>query len=211
MSSRLYLVGGGGHCRACIDVIEAEDRHRIAGIVDLPARLGEAVLGYRVTATDPDLERLAREECGFLVTIGHLGPAPRRLETFAALQRLGTFLPTVVSPLAHLSRHARVGEGTIVMHGVIVNAAATVGVNAILNTGAIVEHDARVGDHCHISTGAVVNGGCRVGARTFVGSNSVLVHGVSVAADVVVGAGSVVHRDLTEPGVYAGNPCTRLR
>ena len=35
MKEKLVLIGGGGHCRACIDVIERENKYQIAGIVDI--------------------------------------------------------------------------------------------------------------------------------------------------------------------------------
>ena len=62
-------------------------------------------------------------------------------------------MPTVVSPRAYLSRHARVGGGTTVMHEAIVNCSAEIGENCIINTKALVEHDAKVGNHTHIATG----------------------------------------------------------
>ena len=34
MKKNIILIGGGGHCKSCIDVIEAEDKFEIAGIVD---------------------------------------------------------------------------------------------------------------------------------------------------------------------------------
>ena len=35
MKEKLILIGGGGHCKSCIDVIEQENKYEIAGIVDL--------------------------------------------------------------------------------------------------------------------------------------------------------------------------------
>ena len=32
----LILMGGGGHCRSAIDVIEAEGSHRIMGVLEDP-------------------------------------------------------------------------------------------------------------------------------------------------------------------------------
>jgi acetyltransferase-like isoleucine patch superfamily enzyme len=49
-----------------------------------------------------------------------------------------------------------------------------------------------------------------VGDRVSIGSNATLLP-VRVCSDVVIGAGSVVTRDITEPGVYAGNPARKLR
>ena len=53
--TRIIVIGGGGHCRSCIDVIEAENLHQIAGIIQ-PTVDGEAdVMGYPVIASDQDL------------------------------------------------------------------------------------------------------------------------------------------------------------
>ena len=50
----------------------------------------------------------------------------------------------------------------------------------------------------------------RIGHRVSIGSNATLLP-VDICNDVVIGAGSVVTRDITEPGVYAGNPARLLR
>ncbi|NYT64246.1 N-acetyltransferase [Alcaligenaceae bacterium] len=49
-----------------------------------------------------------------------------------------------------------------------------------------------------------------VGDRVSLGTNATLLP-VSICNDVVVGAGAVVTRDITEPGVYAGNPARKIR
>jgi acetyltransferase-like isoleucine patch superfamily enzyme len=50
----------------------------------------------------------------------------------------------------------------------------------------------------------------RVGARVSIGSNATILP-VSICDDVVIGAGSVVTRDISQPGIYAGNPARLLR
>ena len=42
----LLLIGGGGHCRSCIDVIEAEGKYKIAGIVNHSKGNRAQILGY---------------------------------------------------------------------------------------------------------------------------------------------------------------------
>jgi acetyltransferase-like isoleucine patch superfamily enzyme len=49
-----------------------------------------------------------------------------------------------------------------------------------------------------------------LGDRVSIGTNATLLP-VSICNDVVVGAGAVVTRDITEPGVYAGNPARKIR
>jgi hypothetical protein len=31
---KVFLIGGGGHCKSCIDVIENENKYKIKGIID---------------------------------------------------------------------------------------------------------------------------------------------------------------------------------
>ncbi len=50
----------------------------------------------------------------------------------------------------------------------------------------------------------------RVGNRVSIGSNATILP-VSICDGAVIGAGAVVTRDITRPGIYAGNPARLLR
>ncbi len=201
---QLVLVGGGGHCRACLDVIERQDGFAVAGILDPALRPGERVLGYPVLGDDGRLPSLVKEGRCFLVTVGQTGAGALRQELFARILSLGGEAPVVISPLAYVSPHASIGAGTIVMHHAIVNAGATVGRNCIVNTRALVEHDVVVGDHCHVATGAVVNGGAVLEEGAFLGSGVVCRQGVRIGKESVVGCGVTVLRDVAPGSVFVG-------
>ena len=167
----ILLIGGGGHCKSVIDVIEQEGKYKIAGIIDKKELLGQEILGYKIIGCDDDLEELFLKYKYALVTVGHIKSNSLRVKLFTFLKKIGYELPVVVSPLAYVSRHATVEEGTVVLHHALVNANATVGANCIVNTKALIEHDATIAEHCHISTDTVINGGVVVKANSFVGSN----------------------------------------
>jgi sugar O-acyltransferase (sialic acid O-acetyltransferase NeuD family) len=207
MKQEIILIGGGGHCKSCIDVIEMEERYHIAGIVDLPEKLHQRVLGYEIIATDDDLPELAGKYDCFLVTVGQIKSPEPRIALFEKLKGLGLEMPTIVSPLAHVSRHARVGAGSVVMHYACVNAGAVVGDNCIINTMALIEHDAVIGDHCHVSTAAVINGEAKIGRGTFFGSGAVCREGVNIGEGSIVGCGVCVLRDLP-PGTVIKTSAT---
>ena len=50
----------------------------------------------------------------------------------------------------------------------------------------------------------------RIGNYVSLGSNATIMP-VRICDNVVIGAGAVVTKDIDEPGVYAGNPCRKLR
>ncbi len=192
----IVLVGGGGHCRSCIDLIEQTGEYVIAGIIDLPPKLGKRVLGYPVIGTDDDIPRLAGEYSAFLVTAGQIRSPDLRRRLFSLITEAGAGCEAIVSPHAHVSRHARIGAGSVVLHGAIVNAGAVVGRNTIINSRALVEHDAAIGDHCHVATGALINGGVKIGDNTFWGSGSVAREYIRVGEACVIGANIFVRQDV---------------
>lgn len=195
MKTSLLLVGGGGHCRSCIDVIEQEGEFNIVGIVDLPEKLNQSVLGYPVIGTDADLPDLIKKYQNVLITVGQIKSPVRRIELFAYLKDISAIFPVIKSPLAYVSPHASVDEGAIIMHQAQVNAGAKIGKNCIINTKALVEHDAVIEDHCHISTGAIINGGVVVGRESFIGSGSVTKEYISISSKTFLQANSFVGKN----------------
>jgi acetyltransferase-like isoleucine patch superfamily enzyme len=84
-----------------------------------------------------------------------------------------------------------------------------------------------VGDDCVVAHGVVfindpykVGGPARgrrelwkptkVGNNVSIGSNATILP-VNICGNVVIGAGSVVTKDISEPGIYLGNPARKIR
>jgi sugar O-acyltransferase (sialic acid O-acetyltransferase NeuD family) len=191
-TKNLILIGGGGHCKSCIDVIESVSEYKIAGIIDLPQNVGNLVLGYPIIGTNDDLPDLVSKGFYFLITVGNIGAPLIRIELYILLQTLRGKLATVISSTALVSKYAKIGAGTIIMHHAVVNASAEVGNNCIINTKALIEHDAVIGDHCHISTGSIVNGGTIVGSQTFFGSGAVSKQYITIPEGSFIKANSIV-------------------
>lgn len=192
MSEPLLLIGSGGHARSLIDVVESSSRWHVLGLVGLPEQVGEEVLGYPILGCDQDLSSLRQMCVHALLAVGQIGLSTQRQRLEANLKRLAFALPAVISDRAHVSRHAQLGLGTSVGHGVIVNAGTRIGDCCILNSNALIEHDAVVGDYCHISTGALVNGGVKIGEGSFIGSGAVLREGIDLPPQTVISAGKRV-------------------
>ncbi len=202
----IILIGGGGHCKSVIDVIEHQGYYRIKGVIDTQDKVGTFVEGYEIIGTDYDLERLVNVHKNFVITIGHIKSNRARVSVFNKLKKLGAYLPVIISGRAYVSKRAVINEGTVIMHNVVINSGVSVGVNCIINTSAIIEHETLVGDHVHISTGATINGSCIVGDNCFLGSNSVINQSVKIGNSTIVGSGTVVIHDTEDYSLYVGNP-----
>jgi sugar O-acyltransferase (sialic acid O-acetyltransferase NeuD family) len=182
----IILIGGGGHCKSVIDVIEQEGKFEIAGIVDKSEPLGADILGYSVIGDDSDLDDLAKKYLYALVTVGQIKTPLLRMRLFELAEKSGFILPSIVSPRAYVSKYTTVGKGTIIMHDALINANAQIGENCIINSKSLIEHDCSISNHCHISTGATINGGVIVKSGSFIGS------GVTTKESIIIGENSFI-------------------
>ena len=189
---KLYLIGGGGHCKSCIDVIEQQGEFEIKGIFDLVENLGKNVLNYQIIDIDNNLEKYVNDKNYFLITIGYIKTPKLREEIFNKLLKLNANFATVISPRAYVSKYSKIEAGTIIMHDALINANVNIGKNCIINSKALLEHDVIVEDNCHISTASVLNGGVTAEKNSFIGSNSCVVQGVKIGANSFIKAGSIV-------------------
>ena len=192
----ILLIGAGGHTRSCIDVLEGENQFKIAGLIEKGESISNEILGCPVIGTDDDLKVLRKQYKNALITIGQIKSPKIRIKLYQLLKELDFTLPVIVSSQAYVSKHAQIGEGSIIMHGVIINANAKIGNNCIINNRALIEHDAVIGDHCHIATGAIINGEVSVGNETFIGSGAVTKQAISIGENCVIGAGVVLKNDI---------------
>ena len=188
----IILIGGGGHCRSVIDVIEQEGNFKIVGIIDKADLIGTDVLGYPVIGSDLDIQNLAKKYSNALVTIGQIKSSEKRVKMYNLVRKSGFTMPSIFSPRAYISKHALIGSGVVIMHDALINANVSIGNNTIINSKALIEHDSMIGDHCHISTNATINGGVIVESKCFIGSGSVLRESISIKQNSFIKAGSLI-------------------
>jgi acetyltransferase-like isoleucine patch superfamily enzyme len=120
-----------------------------------------------------------------------------------------------------------IGDNTFIGPFVEIQKDVTIGKNCRIQSHAFICEMVSIGDNCFISHGAMFinylfkNGklsggdkslwaGTKIGNNVIIGTNATVLP-VSIVDNVVIGAGSVVTKDITEPGVYAGNPVRKLR
>ncbi len=189
---KIILVGGGGHCKSVIDVIEQERKFKIAGIIDKPSLIGTKILQYSVIGSDKDLKNLAKKYSYALITVGQINSAILRKKLFNLVKKAKFILPKIISPTAYVSKYSSIGKGSVIMHKSIINANSSIGDNCIVNTSALVEHDCIISSHCHISTNATINGGVNIKSGCFIGSNATIKQGLKIKENSFIKACSFI-------------------
>jgi acetyltransferase-like isoleucine patch superfamily enzyme len=119
-----------------------------------------------------------------------------------------------------------IGDYSFIGPFVEIQKGATIGRRCRIQSHSFICDLVTIGDDCFISHGAMFindrfdNGGpagdpqlwraTKVGNRVSIGTNATILP-VTICDHVVIGAGAVVTKDVTVPGIYAGNPARLLR
>jgi len=199
----VFLFGASGHAKVVADIVTRARRATIALVVDdSPALAGQTLLGHKIAGGRKELlARRARAGRG-IVAIG-ANPARRAVAAWLAEQGID-FAAAACHPAATIARTARIGAGSVVMAGAVVNPDTEIGLHCIVNTMASVDHDCRLGDGVHVAPGARLCGGVTVGAWAFIGAGAVIVQGRRIGADAIIGAGAVVLSDVPDGAKVTG-------
>jgi sugar O-acyltransferase (sialic acid O-acetyltransferase NeuD family) len=196
----IILFGAGGHSKAIIDCL-IEEGAEIEGIFDddhdLVSMNGFSVLGSYDETESPEAQ--------IIVSIGD--NKTRKKITQNVRHRFGT----AIHPSAVVSKYARIGEGSMIIHGSIVQTGVTIGKHVIINTGASIDHDSKLGDFVHVSPKACLCASVQVGEGTHVGASATILPGVKVGKWCVIGAGAVVNKDIPNNSVVVGVPAKVIR
>ncbi len=198
---RIVLAGGGGHALSLLEA--ASDPDSIVGYTAPGAATGMPLewLG------DDSVAPILKKDHKFHIAFVYAGlPLMHKRRSLIELYEVcGADFASIIAASAIVTRNASLAEGVAVMNGAIINR-ASIGRHAVINTGAIVEHDCEIGSNTFIGPGVVMGGGVKIGRDCFIGLGSKIKNGVTIASGVTVGMGAVVTVDLTEPGIYHGNP-----
>ncbi len=193
---KIILIGAGGHCASCIDVIEMQRKFKIVGLIDNKKK--NFLLNYKIVGSDKELKKFSKRIQYALITTGHIKNSKIRENLFKKISNYGFKFPAIISPLSYVSKHASIGEGTIVMHGAIINAGAKIGKNCIINSKSLIEHDVVIEDYCHISTRSTVNGGVIIKKNSFVGSCSVIKQNLKIGKNCFINANLFLQKNLKD-------------
>lgn len=114
-----------------------------------------------------------------------------------------------VGPFVEIQKDVSIGRFTKVQSHAFICELVTIGDNCFVGHGVVFINDL-------FSEGGPARGNKALWKKTIIGNNvsigsNATILPVSICDDVVIGAGSVVTKDITTPGIYAGNPAKFLR
>jgi acetyltransferase EpsM len=197
----MIVYGASGHGKVIIEILESVDTPHIEvwDDADKPPMWEYPVLKPFSSENWADNQ--------FVISIGVNATRKRVAEKLGAVATFGT----AIHATARLSKRATIGEGTVVMGGVTINADTQVGKHCIINTSASIDHDCVIGDYAHVSPNATLSGDVHIGEGTHFGAGASAIQGIRIGKWCTVGAGTVVIRDIPDYATAVGNPARIIK
>ena len=185
--SNLLIVGAGGHGRVVAETAELEGRWDDIAFLDDRTDVN-MVLGHRIIGKMDDYDKFANQYEYAIVCIGE---NEKRMELIDQILKVGFKVPVIIHPRASVSKYCEIGNGSVILAGVVINTGARIGMGCIINICSCVDHDCTVYDGVHVCSGAVVRSGCRIGGLSYIGAGSCVKSGTDIVERYMLADGEV--------------------
>lgn len=198
----IYLYGASGHAKVIIDILKSKGIE-ILGLFDDNPNI-KSLLNYPVVGNfSPSI----LENNSLIITIGVNATRQKIVSSLPS----DIFYAVAIDASALISVSARVGFGTVIMQGAIIQSSTTIGRHCIVNTQASIDHDCLIDDYVHISPNSCLCGGVSIGEGTQVGAGAVIIPGIKVGKWSLIAAGAVVMKDVPDNVLVLGNPARVIK
>ena len=191
---RYVVFGSGGLAKEMIGYL-LDDGHEIVCVVSSEQFGGEA-FKY------PVVPRLDHVEDGIRYLLAVSDPATKRKIVSENEDRWDSYFHSS----CFVSRHSRIGRGSILAPQSIVAGDAELGNFVFFNTNATVGHDATIGHYSTLMPNSEVCGECVVGEDVMVGIGAYVLPGRRVGDGGKVSAGAIVRNNVQEKETVYGDP-----
>lgn len=208
----IILLGGGGHGKVVVDIIEKQRQFNLVGVLDSDLPIGESLLGYTILGREKELPALVSQWDlhGMIIALGD------NWSRSTAVERIQKVLPhlrfvNAIHPCAQIGKEVTLGVGNVIMAGCVINSGSRIGHFCICNTNCSIDHDCAVADFVSFGPNSCAGGNVHVGAYTAIGLGANIIQEIRIGEHTVVGAGSTVINDLPSHVVAYGVPAQPRR
>jgi sugar O-acyltransferase (sialic acid O-acetyltransferase NeuD family) len=198
VENELIIIGASGHGAVIADLAEMS--------------------GYSVFFWDDDDTKIMQnykvekrvkkvpEFCSIIIGIGSNSIRER-----ISLEYPSTKYVTLIHQRSIIAKTCKIGIGSVIIGGAIINNGAKIGDHCIINTAAVIDHDSVLSDFVHISPNATVCGNVVIGRGSWVGAGAVITQGIKIGKNCIIGAGCIIINDIPDNATVVGNPGKIIR
>jgi acetyltransferase EpsM len=155
MKNKLIIIGAGGHGKVAAEAAMQSGDWVITGFCDEKIAVGTKVIDDLTVITNLANIKNAVFDYFFIA----IGDNKIRKEIFEKLRPLSA-PATITHPFSSISKHAGIGEGSIILPGAVISHGVKIGDNCIIGSNVHIDHESVIGEHSHIRNGSTIGSNC---------------------------------------------------
>lgn len=209
MKTKTYILGIGSQAKLLYNFIryDKKSKHKISGFVFHPDKLNKIKLPKKFCSLHVyKINQIPKKSKIFL----GIGDNILRAKIYSSLKNNFLF-PNYISSKSILRNNVKIGDGTIVLDGCIINFDTNISHNCLINTGCIIEHDVRIGKNSNISPAVVICGSTVIEENCFVGAGTIVQDKLTIKKNSVIGSASNITKNIPVNSYVYGNPVKERR
>jgi sugar O-acyltransferase (sialic acid O-acetyltransferase NeuD family) len=203
MHRSVYMIGAGGHAKAVLAALEANNIYPLALYDDDSRKWGSSLFNIPVKGGLDEFEMLGAVSAA--IAIGDNARRKQIAERFTQIDWM-----TVIHPYSYQHSSVRVGQGTVILEGTVLQPDVTIGKHCIINVDSMIGHDSVLEDYVH-SSGGKIGGNVHICEGVLVGGNTTIHPGLTIGAWSKSAISTAIMRDVPPHSILIGNPARILK
>jgi len=203
MNNEIVIIGTGGHAKVIIDIVNIQGKYTVRGCISSTQE--KSFCGIPIIGSDESSRQII-DQYGVNKAFIAIGDNAKRKNLSEYYVKLGFELVTLIHPSAVVSNTAIIGDGVVLMPGVVINTHAKIMHGSIINTNTSIDHDCIIESYVHIGPTSGLAGNVTVREGTFLGIGSTVIPKITIGSWCVSGAGSVIVSDVPDNVLLYGVP-----
>lgn len=199
--NRLIIIGASGHGKVVADIAKLNGYEDIVFLDDDMSK--KECYGFPVIGS---VSKLSELDGDVFVAVGNTQIREKIMNS-----NNNRNYPILIHPSAVVAQNVKIGEGSVIMAGAIINPDSIIGRGVIINTSSSVDHDCVLEDFVHVAVGAHLCGTVSIGKNAWIGAGATVSNNIQICSGITVGAGALVIRNIMEKGTYIGIPVRKKK
>ncbi len=200
------IYGAGGHTKSIYDIIQNSKNIKF---FDEKKKFFK--VNNKTFKIYGNLKNLISNRKKFSKVFISLGDNKQRSKIYEILRKKNFKIITLKHPKSYCATGSKIGQGTVIMPGCIIQTETNIGNNCIINTNVSIDHECVIGDHTHISPGVIMGGNIKIGKNCWIGLGSKIIPNLTIGDNVQVAAGSVLVKDVKSNSFVKGVPAKNAK
>lgn len=200
---KIIIIGNKIGAKTIYGYLSQDKRYQVdAFCVDKEFIEKQELVDLPVVSFDVLKQKYPNTEYTIVLGIGYTKLNQNRENMFLRIKDMGYTIETYIHPSAIILNGNKIGEGSMVFAGSIIEPNTIIGENSLIWSNCVIAHNAEVKDNCWIAANSIVSAEATIQNNTFIGVNCTITNHVEVSEFNIIGAGALISKNTKPNEVY---------